>query len=70
VPLLREKKMNTKEQLFDEVRGAFKKLLPDVDQSKVELALEACYEDGICKLELTKITYAYLYPPREPTLWD
>lgn len=58
-----------KDEIFADVKSTYTKLLPDISESRINEALENCYEDGMTAYELKKATYAYLYPLNNQTLW-
>lgn len=59
----------TKQNIIDECKDSYKKLLPNVHEKDLDEAITACYIDGMTKEELTKVTYHYLYPVNEPSLY-
>lgn len=65
----RDMMSDKKQSLFDECRAGYKRLLPDVKSEDLEEALEECYEEGMSGSELTKLTYSFLHPVKEPSLW-
>ncbi len=50
-------------------KASYAELLPDVNQKDLDEAIAVTYLSGMTKEELTKATYAYLYPVREPLLY-
>lgn len=58
-----------KAELFIKAKETYYKLLPNLAVDKVQTALEATWYEGITLEQLTKASYQYLYPPREPSLW-
>lgn len=63
-----EREMTKTEQITQALES-FHKLLPNVSVKNASEALDACWYDGITLEQLTKASYQYLYPPREPSLW-
>ncbi len=59
----------TKEQIIIRTKTTYEQL-PSINKDDLENAINACYEEGITSPELTKKTYRYLYPVKEPRLWD
>jgi len=58
-----------KKRVIDETREKYQQLLSNVNPKDLENALEACYEKGMTSSELSKMSYRYLYPVNEPTLY-
>ncbi len=61
--------MGHKEMVFEEVRGAYRRMLPEVKMKDLDEALEACYRWGMDATTLTKNSYVFLYPLGEPSLF-
>ena len=56
--------------VINEVKKTYEELLPHVDAKDLDEAIAVCYQKGITIAELSKATYEYLYPVREPFLYE
>ncbi len=57
------------EQVFRDVSEKYKSLAPNVHTADLQEAMDICYKEGMTAEELTKKTYSFLYPVREPLLY-